>query len=154
MAKYTLNVNGTKQDVDALPDTPLLWVLRDNLDLYGAKYGCGVGICGACSVVVDGKATRSCMLPVSEIGAKKVTTIEGLSKTGDHPLQKAWMEEDVPQCGYCQAGQIMTAAALLERSKTPTDAEIDEAMKLNYCRCGTYERIKSAIHLAAEGVKK
>jgi isoquinoline 1-oxidoreductase subunit alpha len=153
VAKYTLNVNGTKREVDALPDTPLLWVLRDNLDLYGAKYGCGVGVCGACSVIVDGKAVRSCNMTVEEVGAKKVTTIEGLSKDGSHPLQKAWVHHDVPQCGYCQAGQIMTAAALLQGSPQPTDAEIDEAMADNVCRCGTYERIRSAIHAAAKGIK-
>lgn len=153
MAKYTLNVNGAQREVEAMPDTPLLWVLRDNLDLYGAKYGCGVGVCGACSILVDGRATRSCMLSVEDAGDRKITTIEGLSKNGDHPLQKAWVEEDVPQCGYCQAGQIMAAAALLSEKKKPTDKEIDEAMGHQVCRCGTYERIRKAIHTAAGGTK-
>lgn len=153
MAKYKLNVNGTSREVDAMPDTPLLWVLRDNLDLYGAKYGCGVGVCGACSVVVDGQATRSCMMTVEQVGAKKVTTIEGLSKNGDHPLQKAWIEHDVPQCGYCQAGQIMTAAALLQKTPKPNEADIDKALSENYCRCGTYERIKEAVLAAAKESK-
>lgn len=153
MPKFTLTVNGAKREVDALPDTPLLWVLRDNLDLYGAKYGCGVGNCGACSVMIDGKAVKSCTVTVEEIGTKTVTTIEGLSDSGNHPLQRAWVEQDVPQCGYCQAGQIMAAAALLKETPQPTDDQIDDALSGNYCRCGTYERIRKAIHLAAKGIK-
>jgi isoquinoline 1-oxidoreductase alpha subunit len=149
MATFTLDVNGKKQTVDVLPDTPLLWVLRDNLSLTGSKYGCGVGVCGACVVLVDGKAARACTLPVSEVKAKKITTIEGLSANGTHPLQLAWMEEDVPQCGYCQTGQIMAAASLLKDRPKPSDADIDKAMEGNYCRCGTYERIRKAIHRAA-----
>jgi isoquinoline 1-oxidoreductase alpha subunit len=153
LAKYTLNVNGATREVEAMPDTPLLWVLRDNLDLYGAKYGCGVGICGACSIVVEGSAVRSCMMTVEQVGSKKITTIEGLSKNGDHPLQKAWVEHDVPQCGYCQAGQIMAAAALLQKTPKPTEADIDKALHDNVCRCGTYERIKDAVLAAAKEVK-
>ncbi len=149
MAKYSITVNGQKRTVDALPDTPLLWVLRDNLNLMGAKYGCGVGVCGACTVLVDGKVARSCDLPISALGAKPVTTIEGLSPNGSHPLQKAWVEEDVPQCGFCQTGQIMAAAALLKKKPKPTDADIDAEMDANICRCGTYERIRKAIHRAA-----
>jgi isoquinoline 1-oxidoreductase alpha subunit len=150
MAKYNLNVNGKAMPVDVLPDTPLLWVLRDELNLVGTKYGCGVAQCGACTVHLNGAAVRSCSLPVSSIGDKKVTTIEGLSTNGDHPVQLAWDEADVPQCGYCQAGQIMTAAAFLKRNANPTDKEIDTAMAGHICRCGTYNRIKSAIHIAAK----
>jgi aerobic-type carbon monoxide dehydrogenase small subunit (CoxS/CutS family) len=150
MARFTLDVNGKKHTVDCLADTPLLWVLRDNLGLVGAKYACGVAVCGACTVLVDGKAVRSCTLAVSELKASKVTTIEGLSSDGSHPLQKAWIEEDVPQCGYCQSGQIMSAAALLKAKPHPSDADIDEAMDGNVCRCGTYERIRKAIHRAAK----
>jgi len=147
-----LQVNGEERVVgdDIDPGTPLLWVLRDHLGLVGAKYGCGVGACGACTVHVDGKAVRSCSLPVSQIGAKQVTTIEGLSRNGKlHPLQQAWIDVDVPQCGYCQAGQIMNAAALLKKNKKPTDDEIEAAMNGNICRCGTYLRIRAAIKSAA-----
>jgi isoquinoline 1-oxidoreductase alpha subunit len=144
-----LRVNGTMRTVDAEPDTPLLWVLRDELQLTGAKFGCGVGACGACTVHLAGEAVRSCITPIAAVGQKAVTTIEGLSKAGDHPLQRAWAAEDVPQCGYCQAGQIMQAAALLRKTALPTDAEIDTAMTGNICRCGTYDRIRRAIHRAA-----
>lgn len=150
MAKFSINVNGASREVDVLPDTPLLWVLRDNLDLTGAKFGCGQGTCGCCTVLVDGQARKSCIVPVNSLGDKKVTTIEGLSKDGEHPVQKAWMAEDVPQCGYCQTGQIMAAAALLSENKNPSDEDIDEAMRSNWCRCGTYDRIRKAIHTAAK----
>lgn len=145
----TLHVNGRTHEVDAAPDTPLLWVLRDQLDLVGTKYGCGMGLCGSCTVHVDGEATRSCILPLSAVGDRKVVTIEGLDPAGRHPLQKTWCEHDVAQCGYCQAGQIMSAAALLARNPQPDDAEIDAAMTGNLCRCGTYLRIRAAIHAAA-----
>jgi aerobic-type carbon monoxide dehydrogenase small subunit (CoxS/CutS family) len=135
--------------VDASPDTPLLWVLRDHLKLTGTKYGCGVAQCGACTVHIDGAAVRSCSMPVSAVEGKRVTTIEGLSRQGDHPLQKSWVKLDVPQCGYCQSGMIMSAAALLRRKPKPTDADIDEAMGTQICRCGTYNRIRAAIHDAA-----
>jgi aerobic-type carbon monoxide dehydrogenase small subunit (CoxS/CutS family) len=150
MAKYTLTVNGKAQMVEVPADMPLLWVLRDILGLTGAKYGCGIGACGACTCHLDGSAIRTCITPISEIGNKKLVTIEGLSPTGSHPLQKAWIEEDVAQCGYCQAGQIMSAAALLAQKPNPTDAEIDAAMVDNVCRCGTYQRIRKAIHKAAK----
>lgn len=153
MAKFSINVNGASREVDVLPDTPLLWVLRDNLDLTGAKFGCGQGTCGCCTVLVDGQARKSCIVPVNSLGDKKVTTIEGLSKDGEHPVQKAWMAEDVPQCGYCQTGQIMAAAALLSENKNPSDEDIDEAMRSNWCRCGTYDRIRKAIHAAAKESK-
>lgn len=153
MAKFSINVNGASREVDVLPDTPLLWVLRDNLDLTGAKFGCGQGTCGCCTVLVDGQARKSCIVPVNSLGDKKVTTIEGLSKDGEHPVQKAWMAEDVPQCGYCQTGQIMAAAALLTENKNPSDEDIDEAMRSNWCRCGTYDRIRKAIHAAAKESK-
>jgi isoquinoline 1-oxidoreductase subunit alpha len=149
MAQINLHINGKNQTVDVDPSTPLLWVLRDHLDLVGTKYGCGVAACGACTVHVDSKATRSCITPVSKLTDKKITTIEGLSKNADHPLQLAWLEHDVPQCGYCQGGQIMSAAALLKEKKNPSDAEIDEFMNGNICRCGTYTRIKAAIKTAA-----
>ena len=149
MAVINLNINGTKQTVDVDPKTPLLWVLRDHLDLVGTKYGCGVAQCGACTVHLGDAAVRSCQLPVSAIGNKAITTIEGLSTNGDHPLQKAWIEYDVPQCGYCQAGQIMTAAALLKRNPNPTDSDIDDAMTGNLCRCATYYRIRQGIKRAA-----
>ena len=145
--KFT--VNGRAQSVDAPPDMPLLWVLRDLLDLKGTKYGCGMSVCGMCTVHVDGAATRSCVTPVSQVEGKRITTIEGLSADGSHPLQKAWMDLDVPQCGYCQAGQIMSAAALLAKTPKPTDAQIDAAMDGNLCRCGTYMRIREAIRRAA-----
>ena len=146
---YTLNVNGKSHTVDVPPDMPLLWVLRDVLDLKGTKYGCGVAQCGACTVHVKGKATRACVTPVSSVGAAPITTIEGLSADGSHPLQRAWQEIDVPQCGYCQAGQIMAAAELLATKPKPTDADIDMAMTGNICRCATYLRIREAIHKAA-----
>ncbi len=142
-------VNGKPTSVDVAPDTPLLWVLRDELDLKGTKFGCGVSQCGACTVHVRGVATRSCVTPISRVAGAAVTTIEGLSADGSHPLQKAWEEIDVPQCGYCQAGQIMSAAALLARNPKPTDADIDTAMNGNLCRCATYLRIRQAIHKAA-----
>ncbi|MDF0706199.1 MAG: (2Fe-2S)-binding protein [Bacteroidota bacterium] len=149
MAKYTLNINGKSHEVDADPSTPMLWVLRDHLNLVGTKYGCGIAQCGACTIHLEGTATRACMLTVASVGNQQVTTIEGLSEEGDHPVQKAWLEVDVPQCGYCQAGQIMTAAALLENNPNPTDNEIEMAMNGNICRCGTYTRIKKAVKLAA-----
>ncbi len=146
----TLTVNGTRHTVDADPEMPLLWVLRDLLDLPGTKYGCGVGECGACTVHLRGNPVRSCSVPLSAVGNAEVTTIEGLSKDGSHPLQKAWVELDVPQCGYCQAGQLMSAAALLKRTPKPNDTQVDAAMNGNLCRCATYLRIRSAIHRAAE----
>ncbi len=152
MAIYTLTINNEKIVVDVSSDTPLLWVLRDELDLKGTKYGCGKAQCGACTVHLDGNPVRSCSIPVSAIKGK-ITTIEGLSKDITHPLQKAWIAMDVPQCGYCQAGQIMSAAALLAKKAKPTDADIDLAMSGNICRCGTYTRIRKAIHQAAEGGK-
>ena len=150
MATFTLNINGTKHEVDVDPSTPMLWVLRDHLNLVGTKYGCGIAQCGACTIHLDGTATRACMLTVSSVGNSEITTIEGLSEEGDHPVQKAWLEVDVPQCGYCQAGQIMTASALLEKNPNPTDEEIEMAMNGNICRCGTYTRIKKAVKLAAK----
>jgi isoquinoline 1-oxidoreductase alpha subunit len=150
MPKYSLNINHAVREVDLAADTPLLWVLRDALDLAGTKYGCGVGACGACTVHLNGVPTRACMTPVSTVGRKQVTTIEGLDPKGTHPLQQAWQELDVPQCGYCQAGQIMTAVALLKETPKPTDAEIDGAMAGNLCRCATYSRIRAGIHRAAE----
>lgn len=149
MPKFALSVNGKSRTVDVDPTTPLLWVLRDHLRLVGTKYGCGVAQCGACTVHLDGVAMRSCVLPVSQVGEQAVTTIEGLAKKNDHPLQEAWVEHDVPQCGYCQAGQIMNAAALLSDTPNPTDEDIDEMMAGNICRCGTYTRIKAAIKTAA-----
>lgn len=149
MAIFQLKINGTKQQVDVDADTPLLWVLRDHLNLTGTKYGCGIAQCGACTVHVEGTAMRSCTLPVSGAEGKSITTIEGLSAKGDHPVQKAWLEHDVPQCGYCQAGQIMTAAALLKQNANPTDEEINQAMHGNICRCGTYTRIHAAVKAAA-----
>jgi isoquinoline 1-oxidoreductase alpha subunit len=151
---YSLIVNGQTKSVDIPAEMPLLWVLRDTLHMKGTKFGCGIGQCGACTVQLDGTAVRSCQTPVSTVGAKKVTTIEGLSADGSHPLQKAWQELDVPQCGYCQAGQLLTAAALLTRIARPSDADIDTAMNGNVCRCGTYLRIKEAIHLAANGGRR
>src|SRR6187551_1202490 len=142
-------VNGTAQSVDVDANTPLLWVVREHLKLTGTKFGCGSGLCGACTVHVDGKAVRSCQTTMSEVSGKKVTTIEGLSPTSTHPLQKAWVAEQVPQCGYCQSGQIMSAAALLSKTPRPTDAQIDTAMTGNICRCGTYQRIHRAIQRAA-----
>ena len=149
MPQYRLTINGRRQTVTAEADTPLLWVLRDALGMTGTKFGCGMALCGACTVHVDGAATRSCSLPVSAADGKRVTTIEGLSADGSHPVQRAWIEEDVAQCGYCQVGQIMTAAALLREHPRPTDEQIDAAMAGNICRCGTYQRVRSAIHRAA-----
>lgn len=154
MANYQLLINGKKYQTEADPDTPLLWVLRDNLGLLGTKYGCGIAQCGACTVHINGLAVRSCTLPVSTVGTKKVTTIEGLSADGTHPVQQAWDEVDVPQCGYCQAGQIMTAAALLAKNPKPSSQEIDTAMNGNLCRCGTYHRIQEAIVLASSKISK
>jgi isoquinoline 1-oxidoreductase subunit alpha len=150
MASYTLKVNGKNLQTDAAPDTPLLWVLRDHLGLVGTKYGCGVAACGACTVHIDGEAMRSCSIPVSAIATNNITTIEGLSEKGDHPLQLAWDEYDVPQCGYCQAGQIMSAAALLKKKPKPSDKDIEAAMSTHICRCGTYHRIQEAIKKAAK----
>lgn len=145
---YSLNINGKQHHVEAEPDTPLLWVIREQVGLTGTKYGCGVAQCGACSVHVDGEILRSCSLPISSLPPKaKITTIEGLSKGSSHPVQKAWAEVDVPQCGYCQSGQIMAAAALLKKNKHPSDQDIDDVMT-NICRCGTYQRIRQAIHVA------
>ncbi|WP_343487612.1 (2Fe-2S)-binding protein [Allomuricauda sp. d1] len=150
MANYTLNINGKSHEVDVDPSTPMLWVLRDHLSMVGTKYGCGIAQCGACTIHLEDTATRSCQLPVSAVGDKSITTIEGLSEHGTHPVQKAWLEVDVPQCGYCQAGQIMSASALLKQNPNPSDAEIETAMNGNICRCGTYTRIKKAVKLAAE----
>ncbi|GAB4410094.1 MAG: (2Fe-2S)-binding protein [Bacteroidia bacterium] len=149
MAAFNLNINGQQRTVDVDPATPMLWVLRDHLGLVGTKYGCGVAMCGACTIHLGGVAVRACQLPVSVVGNQTVTTIEGLSEHGDHPLQQAWLAHDVPQCGYCQAGQIMNAAAFLRSNPHPTDADIDAAMNGNLCRCGTYTRIKAAIKTAA-----
>lgn len=144
-----LDINGSVREVEASGDMPLLWVLRDLLQLSGTKYGCGMAQCGACTVHLDGKPVRSCVTPVSSVGARKVTTIEGLSSDGSHPVQRAWSEADVVQCGYCQSGQIMTAVALLEKKPDPTDSDIDAALSGNICRCGTYERVREAVRLAA-----
>ncbi|MEZ5044520.1 MAG: (2Fe-2S)-binding protein [Saprospiraceae bacterium] len=149
MAIFNLNINGKKHQIDVAPDTPMLWVLRDHANLVGTKYGCGIGQCGACTIHLDGVAVRSCSLPVSGVADQKITTIEGLSEKGDHPLQEAWVEHDVPQCGYCQAGQIMNAAALLKSNPSPSDEEIEAAMNGNICRCGTYVRIKAAVKTAS-----
>ena len=151
MASFTLTVNGRKVTAEADPATPLLWVLRDTLGLTGTKFGCGASLCGACTVHLDGRAIRSCMTPLSEAADKSITTIEGLSSNRSHPLQKAWIAEDVPQCGYCQSGMIMTAAALLKEKPKPTDQEIDAALGGHICRCGTYQRIRKAVHRAAKG---
>lgn len=142
-------VNGKEHSVSVLPDTPLLWVLRDDLGLTGTKFGCGMALCGACTVLVNGTATRSCVTPVKSVAGKSITTIEGLSPDGMHPVQKAWIEDDVPQCGYCHSGQIMSAAALLAKNPKPSDADIDASMSGNICRCGTYQRIRRAIHRAS-----
>jgi len=149
MAKFTLKVNGEHQTVDVDPSTPMLWVLRDHLQLVGTKYGCGIAQCGACTIHLEGIAIRSCQLPISAVSDQQVTTIEGLSEHGDHPVQKAWLQHDAPQCGYCQAGQIMSAAAFLKVNPNPTDEEIDSVMNGNICRCGTYTRIKKAIKTAS-----
>ena len=150
MAKYSLKINGKAQQVDVDPSTPMLWVLRDHLNMPGTKFGCGMAQCGACTVHLDGNAVRSCSFPVSAVGKSAITTIEGLSVNGTHPVQKAWLEHDVAQCGYCQGGQIMSAAALLKSNPKPTDEDIDAAMSGNICRCGTYLRIKEAIKTAAK----
>jgi aerobic-type carbon monoxide dehydrogenase small subunit (CoxS/CutS family) len=147
--KLTLRVNGNDYAIDVSPDTPLLWVLRDTLGLTGTKYGCGKALCGSCTVHVNGGPVRSCVMPVSSVAGSKIVTIEGLSSDGSHPVQKAWLEEDVPQCGYCQPGQIMVAAALLDQNINPTDEDIDAALTGVLCRCGTYQRIRAAIHRAA-----
>jgi isoquinoline 1-oxidoreductase alpha subunit len=152
MAIFNLNINGKEYRVDVSADTPLLWVLRDHLGLVGTKYGCGIAECGACTVHVDGEAVRSCMFVVSRVKSSKVITIEGLSEKGDHPLQLAWDEVDVPQCGYCQAGQIMTAAALLKQNSKPTDQQIDDTMHEVICRCGAYHRIREAVKLASNKI--
>lgn len=150
MSAFKINLNEREVEVEAMDDTPLLWVLRDNLQLMGTKFGCGEGLCGACTVHLDGEPVRSCSLPVSAIGNKKITTIEGISTNGLHPVQAAWIEEDVPQCGYCQTGQIMTAVALLNKNPNPSDEQIEEAMNGNICRCGTYVRIRKAIKRTAK----
>ncbi len=149
MATFNLKINGKQQQVDVDPSTPMLWVLRDHLKLVGTKYGCGIAQCGACTIHLGDIAVRSCLLNVSSVGSQTITTIEGLSENGDHPVQKAWLEHDVPQCGYCQAGQIMSAAALLKATPNPSDEEIENAMNGNICRCATYTRIKKAIKTAA-----
>lgn len=150
MPTYNLKINGEIHSIEADSDTPLLWVLRDQINLVGTKYGCGIGQCGSCTVHVNGNPLRSCMLQISQLQGMDIVTIEGLSKDGDHPVQKAWLEHDVPQCGYCQSGQIMTAAALLKNNPDPTDEDIDAAMDGNLCRCGTYVRIKQAIKTASK----
>ena len=150
MAAITFILNGQPQTVDVVPEMPLLWVLRDTLGMTGTKFGCGMSLCGACTVHIDGVPTRTCMTSVSSIAEKEVITIEGLSSDGNHPVQQAWMEVDVPQCGYCQSGQIMTAAALVRDNPSPTDNDIDRAMRNNICRCGTYQSIRAAIHRASE----
>jgi len=152
MATFQISINGKEHQIEAAPDTPILWVLRDHANLVGTKYGCGIGQCGACTVHLNGIAIRSCSLPISAVEDKEITTIEGLSVDGTHPLQTAWLEHDVPQCGYCQAGQIMNAAALLKDNPSPSDGEIDKAMNGNICRCGTYVRIKAAIKSASSKI--
>jgi isoquinoline 1-oxidoreductase subunit alpha len=151
MARLTLLVNGARRTVDVAPETPLLWVLRDSLGLTGTKYGCGIAQCGACTVLLDGEAVRSCQMQVGDAAGHRVTTIEGLSRDGGHPVQRAWVADEVPQCGYCQSGQVLAAVALLSRTPHPTDADIDEAMAGVLCRCGTYNRIRRAIHRASGG---
>ena len=150
MARFLIYINGEKREVKVDGNTPLLWVLRDNLKLTGTKYGCGRGLCGACTVHIDGEATRSCITAIENAAGSNITTIEGLSKDSDHPVQNAWVAEDVPQCGYCQSGQIMTAAAFLDRNSNPEEDDINAAMKMNICRCGTYQRIRKAIGRAAK----
>ena len=152
MALFNLTVNGKNVEVDVAPDTPVLWVLRDHLKLVGTKYGCGIAQCGACTIHLNGVAVRSCSIPVSSVTDQDITTIEGLSEDGSHPVQEAWIEHDVPQCGYCQAGQIMTAAALLSQNPSPSDAEIQAGMNGNICRCGTYVRIRAAVKTAASNM--
>ncbi|MCJ7466426.1 MAG: (2Fe-2S)-binding protein [Maribacter sp.] len=153
MTTFNLNINGQDRQIEVDPSTPMLWVLRDHFQLVGTKYGCGIAQCGACTIHLGDAAVRSCQLPVSAVGDQAVTTIEGLSENGDHPVQKAWLEVDVPQCGYCQAGQIMSASALLKQNPSPSDEEIDSAMNGNICRCGTYTRIKKAIKTASNSEK-
>ena len=150
MKTFSISINGKTHEVNADPSTPMLWVLRDHLEMTGTKFGCGIAQCGACTVHLDGVAIRSCKLPIAAINNQEVTTIEGLSENGDHPVQQAWLEHDVPQCGYCQAGQIMTAAALLKQNSNPNDQEIENAMHGNICRCGTYTRIKAAVKTASK----
>jgi aerobic-type carbon monoxide dehydrogenase small subunit (CoxS/CutS family) len=152
--EFNLNINGKVQKVDVEPETPLLWVIRDNIGLTGTKYGCGIARCGACTIHVDGQAQKACQLPASAAVGKQITTIEGLSANSNHPVQQAWVEIGVPQCGYCQSGQIMSASALLAKRKNPTDAEIEAAMADNLCRCGTYQRIKAAIRLASSKIQQ
>ncbi|MEX2594946.1 MAG: (2Fe-2S)-binding protein [Anditalea sp.] len=152
MAKFNLNINGKNREVDVDPSTPVLWVLRDHLNMVGTKFGCGVAACGACTVLLEDTAVRSCSIPVSSVENATITTIEGISENGDHPVQKAWLEHDVPQCGYCQAGQIMTTVALLKSNPNPSDEEIDTALNGNICRCGTYLRIKAAVKTAAQSI--
>ncbi len=152
MAQFNLNINGKSEQVEADPNTPMLWVLRDKLDLIGTKFGCGIAQCGACTIHLNGNAVRSCQLPVSAAEGEKITTIEGLSENGDHPVQEAWKEHDVPQCGYCQAGQIMTAASFLDKNPNPSEEEIENAMNGNICRCGTYLRIKAAVKTASQNL--
>ncbi len=154
MATFNLTINGKKQQVDVDPATPMLWVLRDHLNMVGTKFGCGIAACGACTIHLGDMAMRSCQLPVSQVGNMPITTIEGLSENGDHPVQKAWLELDVPQCGYCQAGQIMNASALLKANPNPSDEQIEAAMNGNICRCGTYTRIKKAIKKASAELSK
>ncbi|SEK96707.1 isoquinoline 1-oxidoreductase, alpha subunit [Maribacter orientalis] len=149
METFTLKINGTTKSIEVDPTTPMLWVLRDHFNMVGTKFGCGIAQCGACTVHLGDNAVRSCQLPISAVGDQDITTIEGLSENGDHPVQKAWLEIDVPQCGYCQAGQIMTASALLKKNPNPSDEEIEGAMNGNICRCGTYTRIKKAVKMAA-----
>ena len=150
MAKFKLKVNSKSLEVDVDPTTPVLWVIRDHLNLLGTKFGCGIAQCGACTIHMNGAAVRSCVLPVSSVGDSELTTIEGISENADHPVQKAWLEHDVPQCGYCQAGQIMSATAILKSNNNPSDDEIDSYMNVNICRCGTYTRIKAAIKTASK----
>jgi aerobic-type carbon monoxide dehydrogenase small subunit (CoxS/CutS family) len=152
MTRITFVVNGNERAIDVALETPLLWVLRDTLNMTGTKFGCGMALCGACTVHIDGQVSRSCITPISSVVGKRVTTIEGLSGNGGHPVQQAWMEENVPQCGYCQSGQIMSAVALLSRKPNPTEADIDDAMSGNICRCGTYQRIRKAIRRAASSM--
>jgi len=150
MARINFTVNGKAQQVDVPAETPLLWVLRDTLNLTGTKFGCGMALCGSCTVHVEGQATRSCVTPVADVAGKRITTIEGLSADGSHPVQRAWVQEEVPQCGYCQPGMIMTAAALLAAKKNPSDQDIDQTLGEHICRCGTYQRIRRAVHTAAQ----
>ena len=154
LLKFTLNINGSHKVVETDPSTPMLWVLRDELKLTGTKFGCGRGLCGACTIHLNGVETRSCQTSIDSLEEEdEITTIEGLSEKGDHPVQKAWITNDVPQCGYCQSGQIMTASAFLERNNNPNDEDINNAMKMNICRCGTYQRVRKAIYAASEEIK-